>query len=659
MPLKKLWRVVIQNIRRSKRNFVFSSIGIIVGITTFTFFIALSLGIRDRVLNRIFPIDQLEVEPVGGVAQSKADGTADTSQGGLGDVLRGRPRALDQAAIDQLGKLDGVAMAFPKMRARFPAKVETGVLDRRMAGEGFMEGLDPSAQVLTEMRGMEDKCGALEEDTCKRREVSCNRDADCPHEGMECIEGQCKPRQYWKSFQDKHAPVGCTAASDCGAGKVCAYDKWVILKIKDRPDAMRLLEAARQVKHARLDVDLFVAVAEVGAVTDTDLRNVERVDGEVWAVATTFTDKAQALQKAGLRGGLVREFQTADEVLAHLQKLPETLTTGTCAGEPCQVERTDESIGSWKYFEMYENHRGDCAPGGFCLTRNVLSKQGRCAPYMPVALNPLMIDFYNSNVVSQLGTQPIPNACLVLGLKGYWRLGYSFLKDSLDPVWQRVYWAEIVGFSDKAMHLGGTVPLGYVERWNRFYLGPEATTNYDSVLLQVPRNEDVATVIEQIQKRSFDLSNSSKFARKAGEMLMVVTLTFLLISFIIIIISALNISHTFLMLVFERQREIGIMRAIGATRWDIRKIMLGESALIGLFAGLAGNGLSFGLSRLVNGLASGLRERFPVIPEDFFVYGWPLVGGSIAFALVFCLFGAWVPANRASKLDPAVVLTQA
>jgi len=270
-----------------------------------------------------------------------------------------------------------------------------------------------------------------------------------------------------------------------------------------------------------------------------------------------------------------------------------------------------------------------------------------------------MVDFYNSNVVSQLGTRALPDPCLVLGLKGYFRLGFSFLRTSVAPVWQRIRWAEVVGFTDKAMHLGGTTPLPYVERYNQLFVGAESIKYYDSVLLQIPRNELVASIIEAIQKQSFDLSRNSKFARKAGEMLMIVTLTFLLISVIIIVISAMNISHTFLMVVFERQREIGVMRALGASRWDIRKVILAESLLIGLSAGILGNTLSYSISRIVNLLADGLRERFPMIPDDFFIYGWPLVLGSMAFALAFCLIGAWVPANRAAKLDPAVVLSQA
>ena len=244
MPIEKLLRVVLQNIARSKKNFIFSSIGIIVGITTFTFFLALSQGIQERVLNRIFPIDQLEVEPIGGVAA----GASESTKGGdtLQSALSGGPRRLDAAAVEQLQAIPGVTKAFPKMRARFAAKIETGVLDRRMAGEGFFEGLDVSPAVVDEMRRFEDRCSLDEEDVCKRREVTCKTDSDCPHEGMSCLEGQCRPRQYWRSFEDRESGATCKAASECGPGKVCAYDKWIILKVKDKATIPVVKQAAER-----------------------------------------------------------------------------------------------------------------------------------------------------------------------------------------------------------------------------------------------------------------------------------------------------------------------------------------------------------------------------------------------------------------------------
>ena len=660
MPLKKLLLLVWQNIARSKKNFIFSSIGIIVGITAFTFFIALSDGIRERVVNRIYPIDQLEVEPVGGVT---SDPSQMEEESAFTNALVGSPRNLNDAAIAQLRKVAGVDEVFPKMRARFPAKVETGIIDRRMAAEGFMEGLEPNPSVTQEMQSYEEQCSQTEEDICRRREVSCINHSDCPHEGMECAaDGMCRPRQYWRSFRDRLEEVTCKTNKDCANGlfenQVCAADQWIILKTAPKTRLRPLRKAINQITHKTIEMDYFLVEANTGAIDRQDIVHAERVGAEVWTIQSSLTTEAKsALEEFGI---VHRAFASVGEAVAHVKKAPGQLTEGICRGTKCQLDKAEGDLNHWVYSQMYENHMsGNCAVGQYCAARNVLTKQGRCEPYMPVAMNPLMIDFYNANVVSQLDTQPLNNECFVLGLKGYFWLGFSFLRDSQPKRWQRLRWAEIVGFSNKAMHLGGTVPLGYVERFNQFYIGGRATRNYDTALLQVPRNEEVASVIEQISQQRYELSSYSRDAQKAAQMMLIVTLTFLLISIIIIIISAMNISHTFLMVIFERQREIGIMRAIGASKWDIRKIILGESALIGLAAGIFGNGLSYGVSRLVNGLASDLRERFPVIPDDFFIYDWTLILGSVGFALCFCLLGAWIPANRAAKMDPAVVLTRA
>ena len=66
-------------------------------------------------------------------------------------------------------------------------------------------------------------------------------------------------------------------------------------------------------------------------------------------------------------------------------------------------------------------------------------------------------------------------------------------------------------------------------------------------------------------------------ARKAADLLFILTVVFSFISLVIMFVAAVNIMHTFLTLVTERRYEIGIMRAVGATRGDIRKLFLLEA----------------------------------------------------------------------------------
>ena len=59
----RLFTVVLGNLRRSRNHFLLASIGIVVGIATFAFFLALGLGVRQVVLGKIFPLDKIEVIP--------------------------------------------------------------------------------------------------------------------------------------------------------------------------------------------------------------------------------------------------------------------------------------------------------------------------------------------------------------------------------------------------------------------------------------------------------------------------------------------------------------------------------------------------------------------------------------------------------------------
>jgi putative ABC transport system permease protein len=129
------------------------------------------------------------------------------------------------------------------------------------------------------------------------------------------------------------------------------------------------------------------------------------------------------------------------------------------------------------------------------------------------------------------------------------------------------------------------------------------------------------------------------------------------IAFVIVIISAINIAHNFFMQVSERRREIGVLRAVGATRADVMAIILGESAVIGVVSGVLGVLLGFLASLLVDwGLA--LAPDFPFKPQTLFRFTWWNIAGSLSVSLAFCVLGGLLPARRASRMEPAAALAQ-
>src|SRR4029077_12225819 len=87
-------------------------------------------------------------------------------------------------------------------------------------------------------------------------------------------------------------------------------------------------------------------------------------------------------------------------------------------------------------------------------------------------------------------------------------------------------------------------------------------------------------VFAQWLQDELDLRLEDSLGQKFATAIFVIRLVLILISLIIITISAINIAHNFFMQVTERRRELGLLRAIGATQADVLLVVLGEAALI-------------------------------------------------------------------------------
>ena len=141
-------------------------------------------------------------------------------------------------------------------------------------------------------------------------------------------------------------------------------------------------------------------------------------------------------------------------------------------------------------------------------------------------------------------------------------------------------------------------------------------------------------------------------------LLYLITLVFLLISWLIMAIAGVNISHTLMMVVFERKRELGVLRSVGATRRDIRALVFAEGIAIGVTGGLLGAAFAYGGGGLVDAMSRVFFADMPFRPDSFFVFEPRVTAFGVGLAVVFALVGAFFPANHAARMDPAEVLTQ-
>ncbi len=288
----------------------------------------------------------------------------------------------------------------------------------------------------------------------------------------------------------------------------------------------------------------------------------------------------------------------------------------------------------------------------------------RCRMPIPVIASPRLIEIYNGSLQTALGGAqgaisqlPELSAEDLVGFEFRATFGHSYLGRSAEgePVERKM---RLVGFSDRAIQMGATMPIGYVERLNREFGGEGDDETFHSIVVKTTSNDAVARVARTIQEE-LDLALSDRYeqSQRAGLLIMVLTVVFNLISLIILAISAINIMHTFLMILLERRQEIGLMRSLGATRTDIRLLILGESSLVGLAGGLLGILVGLGAIELIDYLfRTGLGD-FPFKPDTLFaVHPW-MLAAALGAALLFCWIGALLPAFRASSIDPAEALT--
>ena len=120
---------------------------------------------------------------------------------------------------------------------------------------------------------------------------------------------------------------------------------------------------------------------------------------------------------------------------------------------------------------------------------------------------------------------------------------------------------------------------------------------------------------------------------------------------IAVLVGVLGIINTLSMSVLERTREIGVLRALGASRWRIRRTMGNESLLISLAGSLAGI-----LAGVAIAIVWVLGMRATTFPEMSMYFPFTLLGTIAVLGVVIGVIAAILPARRAAKLQPLAAL---
>lgn len=172
---------------------------------------------------------------------------------------------------------------------------------------------------------------------------------------------------------------------------------------------------------------------------------------------------------------------------------------------------------------------------------------------------------------------------------------------------------------------------------------------YDSLRVIVDDVENLERIEKDIQKLGYNTQSEAGSADEIKKQTMQVTLILGGIGSVAFIVSAIGIINTMLMSIYERQKEIGVMKVIGASINDIRGMFLIESGFIGFFGGIIGLLISLGVGKIINKLLAGggmFGGSGDVIAISF---GLAIVG--VGFSSLVGVLAGYIPARRATKLS--------
>lgn len=180
---------------------------------------------------------------------------------------------------------------------------------------------------------------------------------------------------------------------------------------------------------------------------------------------------------------------------------------------------------------------------------------------------------------------------------------------------------------------------------------------YEQAMIYVEDINEVENVVKILKDKGFMTESLIDILNEVKKTAGIIQAVLGGIGAVSLLVAALGITNTMIMSIYERTREIGVMKVLGAKLRDIRDLFLIEAALIGFFGGLVGNILSlllsFGVNTLMSTYGGGMlgmgmgmegESKLSLIP-------WWLLLASLTFAIAIGIISGYYPAKRAMNLS--------
>ena len=188
----------------------------------------------------------------------------------------------------------------------------------------------------------------------------------------------------------------------------------------------------------------------------------------------------------------------------------------------------------------------------------------------------------------------------------------------------------------------------------------ESLNKYEQIYINVDNMNNVTDVQDKLEELGFKSESSMQYIKPMQETAKMLEIILGAIGGVAMLVSAINIANTMIMSIYERTREIGIMKVLGCKVGDVKKLFLFEAGLIGFIGGTIGVGLSYIVSWLMNKYGGDI---FSGLMGGGMYYGEQQTGTAMSvipiwlpffaagFGILVGLVSGFFPALRATRIS--------
>lgn len=180
---------------------------------------------------------------------------------------------------------------------------------------------------------------------------------------------------------------------------------------------------------------------------------------------------------------------------------------------------------------------------------------------------------------------------------------------------------------------------------------------YGAIIIKVDDQKNLSKVVSEVKSLGYGANTAQAMLDKINQILTIIGLVLAFIGGISLFVAAIGIINTMIMATYERIREIGVMRACGATKSTIRRLFTFEAAILGFMGGIFGMVLSFVIILLVRIIVQRSNISIGDLPiSEIGTFPWWLVVAVLLFTTSIGMLAGLYPARKAAKMNPVEAL---